>query len=145
VSDLSLPETRGGHVLATGIDIISVERVAQSLRRRPSLEGRLLTDDERALLNSVNSPSSRIKSIAARIAAKEAVMKCLGQGFDRISFLEVEIQGGRGSQPEVVLTRRAERRAAELGIDEVLVSLSHDDTHAAATAVATGECPCSPS
>jgi len=145
VSKISLPETRGGHVFATGIDIISVERVGLSLSRRPSLEGRLLTENERTLLGSVNSPSSRTKSIAARIAAKEAVMKCLGQGFDQISFLEIEIQGGRGSQPHVALLRRARRRADELGIRDVLVSLSHDDTHATATAVATGECPCNPS
>ena len=137
-----LPDHRGGHVLATGIDIVSVDRVVASLSRRPSLEARLLTDAERTALDDVASSSSRMKSIAARVAGKEAVMKCLGRGFDHVSFLEIEIHGGRGSQPTVRLLRRGERRAHALGIDEILLSLTHDDTHAAAVAVATKACPC---
>ena len=142
MSEFVLPDHRGGHVLATGIDIVSVERVAASLARRPSLEARLLTDTERAVLDDVSSASSRIKSIAARIAGKEAVMKCLGRGFDHVSFLEIEIHGGRGSQPDVRLLRRGERRAQALGIDDIMLSLTHDDTHAAAVAIATKACPC---
>lgn len=142
---MNLPETRGGHVVATGVDIVSVHRVALALERRPALASRLLLDSEREFLDGIDSASSRIKSIAARIAAKEAVMKCLGQGFDHLPFRDIEVRGGRGTAPVIALHRRAQQRAEVLGISQVLISLTHDDTHAGATALALKECPCSPS
>jgi holo-[acyl-carrier protein] synthase len=57
-------------IVGVGIDVVQVVRLERALARTPTLAGRLFTDTERQL--------SRVESLAARFAAKEAVAKALG-------------------------------------------------------------------
>jgi holo-[acyl-carrier protein] synthase len=94
---------------------------------------RLLTSDEARYCRSKSDPA---ESVAARLAAKEAVYKALqGSPAARgIGWREIEVVRDEDGRPEVALAGLAAERAAALGVRRVMVSLSH--THQAAVAVA---------
>src|SRR5437899_3128677 len=77
--------------------------------------------------------------VAVRPAAKEAVYEALqGSAAARgIGWREIEVIRAPDGRPDVSLSGVATRRARELGVRRVLLSLSH--THLAAIAVAVLE------
>ena len=109
-----------------GIDLIEIERIERALERRPRLAQRLFTPDEIAYAEGRARPG---RHLAARFAAKEAVIKALGRG---IAPREIEIEAGE--PPRVRLHGGAARAA---GDSQVSVSLSHSRDIAAAIALAT--------
>ena len=119
--------------IRVGVDIVSVERVERALARwEDRFLARVYTPREREACRG------RAESLAARFAAKEAVLKALGCGLDNgISWQDVEILG-RGTEPRVCLHRAASARAREIGIQEWAVSLSHDQGMAIAVVVGYG-------
>ena len=79
---------------------------------------------------------------AGRWAAKEAVLKALGTGWRRgISWRDIEIRNAPGGRPQTLLQGGALDVAERLGIECVLVSISHCRSHATAYAVALDEVP----
>ena len=69
-------------------------------------------------------------------AAKEAVLKALGTGWGSGAwFRDVEIVRAPGAGPTVRLHDGALRRAREMGVARVHVSITHERGHAAAVAV----------
>ena len=119
--------------IAVGVDIIEIGRVAQALERwgQRFLE-RVYTPGEIAYCRG------RANSLAARFAAKEAVMKALGTGLRGVAWREVEVVRLRGGAPTIVLHGRASKRAQAIGIDELAVSLSHSREYAVASVVGRG-------
>jgi holo-[acyl-carrier protein] synthase len=71
--------------------------------------------------------------LAARFAAKEAVMKSLGCGWRQIKWKDIEITGG--GKPTVNFKNTAYDKASEKNINLVHVSLSHEKNKAIAFAV----------
>jgi len=132
-------------VVGIGTDLVMVPRMGAALARRPRLAARLFTPAEREILEPGRSDSARVRSMAARLAAKEAVMKALGVGLGEVGFHEIEVRGGRGSAPSVTLHGRAAERARAMNADAVSISMSHDGHLAMATAVASRRCTCNPS
>lgn len=112
-----------------GIDLIEIERIAEALARRPRFAERCFTEAEAAYCASRAFPPQHF---AARFAAKEAVGKALGIGMTR--WREVEVVRGRGA-PRIALHGRYARRAEDLGVTRVTVSLTHSRGVAAAVAV----------
>ncbi|MCY3786059.1 MAG: holo-ACP synthase [bacterium] len=123
-----------------GIDIVDVPRFGGLLARRPSVVERLFTPAERAYAEARADPTERL---AARFAAKEAVMKALGAGFGDVAFRDIEVVRAPGGRPEVVLGGRAAARAERAGVTGWHLSLSHTPTTAVAVAlaVAAGTAP----
>jgi holo-[acyl-carrier protein] synthase len=111
-----------------GIDLIEIERVERALRRRPRLRERLFTPAELAYSERRARPG---RHLAARFAAKEAVIKALGGG--QLAPAEIEIEGGAGRPPRVRLHGRASEAAEGR---EIEVSLTHSRESAAAVALA---------
>jgi holo-[acyl-carrier protein] synthase len=110
---------------SVGIDLIEIERVERALERRPRLAQRLFTEGELVYANERARPG---RHLAARFAAKEAVIKALGQP---VPPREIEVVGGRPP------TLRLHGRAAEVaGATEISISLTHSAETAAAVAVA---------
>lgn len=122
-----------GRVVGVGTDLVDVERLRSALGRQPGLEVRLFTGDERAYAARHRDP---LPHLAARFAAKEAVMKALGCGFTTVRFDEIGVVRADDGCPSVVLSGRAALRAAELGAARWHVSLSHTDHVASAMVVA---------
>jgi holo-[acyl-carrier protein] synthase len=127
-----------GAVVGVGVDLVMVERVVDAVARRPSMLERLFTESERVVIQRGASSEASARSLAGRFAAKEAVMKSLAVGLGEVDFADIEIAGGRGGAPQVVLRGRAAARADALEVVEVLLSMSHDAGMAIAMAVATG-------
>jgi holo-[acyl-carrier protein] synthase len=116
--------------MGVGIDLLEIERLERALARRPRLAERLFTDAEREYAAARGRPAMHL---AARFCAKEAVAKALGLvGWDP---RDVEIVP-TGAAPEVRLTGYPARRAGELGVAAVQVSLTHSKGMAGAVAVA---------
>jgi holo-[acyl-carrier protein] synthase len=120
-------------VRGVGIDVVDIGRFGEALERTPSLRVRLFTEQER---------SRPLASLAARFAAKEAVLKLIGtaDGVDPRS-VEIAHQDGR---PVVQLSGLAASLAAEAGVGPIDISLSHSGDHALAVAVAITESPREP-
>ncbi len=112
-----------------GIDLVDISRIERALERRPRLAGRLFTEGELDYAAARRRPA---RHLAARFAAKEAVVKALGLG-PGTAMREIEVVGG--SPPQVRLHDEAARFAEERGL-EVKVSLSHEREMATAVAIA---------
>ena len=116
-------------VIGVGIDVVDVERFAQTLARTPSLADRLFTPAERRL---------RIGSLAARFAAKEALAKALGAPSG-LRWLDAEVITESSGRPRLELRGSVARLAGELGVATLHLSLSHDAGIASAVVVAEGD------
>jgi holo-[acyl-carrier protein] synthase len=108
-----------------GIDLIEIERVERALERRPRLADRLFTPAELAYARERARPG---RHLAARFAAKEAVIKALGQG---LPMRQIEVVSGE--PPRLQLHGRA---AEVAGDAEIAISLTHSNESAAAIAIA---------
>ena len=123
-------------MIRTGVDIIEIERVARAIERHGvRFYSRFFTERE------VSESRRQAAALAARFAAKEAVAKALGTGIGVVAWTEIEIIRGPQRQPELRLHGTAARLAAELGLSEWAVSLSHTHQHAVAFAVAATAAP----
>jgi holo-[acyl-carrier protein] synthase len=112
-----------------GIDIIRVSRIADSLARfGDRFTNRVLTPAESRYVRG------RPETMAGRWAAKEAVSKVLGLGVRGIGWRDIEIERLPTGQPAVKLHGRAARRAEQLGMGRVAISISHEAEFAVAIA-----------
>jgi holo-[acyl-carrier protein] synthase len=112
-----------------GIDIIKVERIANAIKRfGDRFPRRVLTEAEQRYVRN------RPENFAGRWAAKEAVSKVLGLGVRGVGWTEIEIERLPTGAPSVRLHRRAKRRAEQLGMGRIAVSISHEGDYAVAIA-----------
>ncbi|HEX4519567.1 MAG TPA: 4'-phosphopantetheinyl transferase superfamily protein [Gaiellaceae bacterium] len=118
-----------------GIDLIEPDRLRERLDRTRGLDLELFREGE---LDYCKRQADPVQHLAARFAAKEAVIKALGiDGWDP---LEIEVVSG-GERTRVLLHGDVAARAAALGV-VVTISLTHLPTLAGAVALAmprTGE------
>jgi holo-[acyl-carrier protein] synthase len=113
-------------VTGVGIDLLEIDRLERALTRHPRLAERVFTAAERAYAADRARPGQHL---AARFAAKEAVVKALG--LSGLGLGEIEVVSGE--PPTVRLTGRAAEAA---GGRRVEISLTHSRDTAAAVAVA---------
>jgi holo-[acyl-carrier protein] synthase len=119
-------------VVGVGIDVVPVTRFADALRRNPALLGRLFTSSEQRTPAGAPRPA---ESLAARFAAKEALAKALGGGGG-MHWTDAEITVDDAGRPVLEVRGTVAARAAEMGVTNFHVSLSHDGGMAAATVIA---------
>lgn len=120
-------------IVGLGFDLVSVARIALLLATDDAFETRTFTVQER---QACAERADRAQALAARVAAKEACLKALGTGWGPgISFAQVEVISGDGSQPSLRLTGGAEARARELGVDRIHVTLTHEGSFAGAAVI----------
>ncbi len=115
-----------------GVDLVSIPRMEAAVARHGErLLNRVFTPHEVEYCLSKGSPAAHL---AGRWAIKEAFFKAMGIGWGQgLRWKEVELQGGKGLFPQVVLQGEMKRMAADLGISEVWASLSHEKEFAVAT------------
>ena len=114
-------------IVGVGIDVVDIERFAQSLERTPGLKTRLFTEREQEL----TSPAS----LAARFAAKEALAKALGAP-GKLRWTDAEVLTEDSGRPRLQVTGTVAAAASVQGIASWHVSLSHDGGIATALVVA---------
>jgi holo-[acyl-carrier protein] synthase len=113
-------------VPGVGIDLLEIERLERALERHPRLGERVFTEAERSYAADKARPG---RHLAARFAAKEAVVKALGLR-DGFGFRDIEVVAGE--PPTVRLSGRAAEAA---GGRTVEISLTHSRENAAAVAL----------
>ena len=121
-------------IIGIGLDLVDIARVDMITRRfdRRFLE-RVFTADELAYCAQKKIPSLHL---AGRFAAKEACAKALGCGVGaRAGWRDMEVTRSAAGQPTLRLTGAAGHLAGTLGVANVFLSITHTDTHAAATVV----------
>jgi holo-[acyl-carrier protein] synthase len=122
-------------IIGLGTDLVEVGRFRLALERRSTLAERLFTDGEREYGLAQHDPA---ESLAARFAAKEAVMKALGVGLGDFEFRDVEVRRADSGEPSLALTGKARAIADDRGVDSWMLSLSHTGTTAMAVVIALG-------
>jgi holo-[acyl-carrier protein] synthase len=134
LADALIPVAAGvPGVVGIGTDLVEVARFRLALDRRPALAERLFSDDERAYAYRFKDPT---KSLAARFGAKEAVMKAMGVGLWKFAMRDVEVVKLRSGEPTLALYDKAAELAAERGVREWRLTLTHTDSMAMAVALA---------
>lgn len=136
VTSAALTVTDGAlGVVGVGTDLVDVEQLRRSLERQPGLRERLFTPAEWDYAAQHRDP---LPHLAARFAAKEAVMKCLGVGMSSVGFAQIEVRRDERGAPSVVLLGDAARFARSAGVSAWRLSLTHTGSLAQAFAVALG-------
>lgn len=127
----TFPDVEG--LVGVGVDIVDIEHMRTILKRTPSFSRKVFSADEQAYCESMTDPASHY---ALRFAAKEAVLKALGTGFfeSGIGIRDIEVSRNEKGAPSVRLHGAARRKAEELGVREIPLSLSY--THQEAVAFA---------
>lgn len=137
----ALDEALGAHMVegqvGLGVDIVEVARVRAILKRSPAFARRAFSEGERAYCDAAADPAVHY---ATRFAAKEAVVKALGTGFaEGVGLRDIEVRRAKNGRPFAHLSGNARRRALEMGVKEMPISLSYTATDAIACAIAITE------
>ncbi len=125
------------YIIGIGTDIIECLRIAQMIERHGELFiNRVYTQHE---IQYCQSRKMATQHFAGRWAAKEAILKCLGTGWRKgISWRDIEVRNQPGGKPVAVLRGGARDVVEQLGITQMLISISHCRSHATAKALAQG-------
>ena len=126
-----------------GTDIIEIDRVRKSIERHGlHFLNRLFTQKEQDYCYKFKDP---VPHFAGRFAAKEAIVKALDTGFGaHVSWHDIEVLSDEHGKPVVFLKPQAieavlaETNAKTTEPGQILVSISHCEAYAVATAVWSG-------
>jgi len=113
-------------IVGIGVDLVDIARFERTVERTPRLLDRMFGPTEQAL---------PLRSLAARFAAREALIKALG-GSEELRFNEVEITPEPSGRPWFTLTGRTAAYVAERGITTIHLSMSHEGGLAIAYVIA---------
>ncbi|MCI8515939.1 MAG: holo-ACP synthase [Hungatella sp.] len=121
-------------IIGIGTDMIEMERMRKACEKQAFL-ARIYTAEE------CRQARGSISRLAGNFAVKEAVAKALGTGFQGFGPKEIEVLRDEKGKPYVRVFGGAGKRARELGIHTVHVSITNLREYASAFAVAEGEGP----
>lgn len=110
-------------VIGLGTDIVEVDRIARFAQKPGALE-RIFSEEE---ISYCLARKNKYQHLAVRFAAKEAVYKALP--FSGVAFRDIAVSNGADGAPRVTV-----RDARCAGLD-IIISLSHTERYASATAV----------
>jgi holo-[acyl-carrier protein] synthase len=124
-------------IIGIGIDIVNVGEVQDNIdKQRDKYLARVFTSGEIDYAKSGADPYQRF---AARVAAKEAAMKALRTGWsDEVDWQNIEVANQQTGEPVIILHGGAKKRATELGVKKVWVTLTHTPEIAVAEVLLEG-------
>ena len=119
---------------AIGIDIVEIKRLEKTSKRwGKAFLKKVYTPRELAYSMKKRFP---YQHLAARFAAKEALFKALGEvEKDFVGWKNIEILNDANGKPAVFWHGAAEKTRRKRGIAGAVVSLSHSDHYAVASAM----------
>ena len=118
------------NILGLGFDATDIPRVREVFQQYGErFIRRILTEEEIAYCTRRRDP---VPHIAGRFAAKEATMKALGTGHSHgVLWKDIEVVR-HGGPPKLLLHGGAERRAASMGVQSSLLTITHSEALAMA-------------
>ena len=118
-----------GSIKGVGCDIVSVSRIAKLIVDQRFL-GKVYTAYEREYISEKGTQTA-----AGLWAAKEAVSKALGIGFVGFTAKDIEIRHSESGTPQIALYNGAKTRSELIHVENIHVSISHEQEQALAFAV----------
>lgn len=119
-------------IVGIGVDIVKVARIRRAIENGGEMFiSRVFTETEQKYCQQ----RWPYQHYATRFAAKEAILKSFGFGWNMASWKEMEIVNNSKGAPIVLLHGKMAALKTEKGITEVLLSLSRCKTHAIAFAI----------
>ncbi len=122
-----------------GVDIVSISTFTDQVRDRdaPFISNSFTRGEIEYSFNAISERPEQ--HLAVRYAAKEAAIKALDQArgelfqpLGQINYRNIEILLDSSGRPYMNLTSELREYASDLGINDIKVSLSHDDDYAIA-------------
>lgn len=110
-----------------GIDIIELDRIEGSLKKKGRIVERILTKEERECFFKLRSERRRIEFLAGRFAAKEAFAKATGRGIGRLSFQDITVLPSHNGAPVIRVKGYEE--------EKIWLSISHSKKYAVAQVI----------
>ena len=124
----------------SGFDLVQISQIENSLRQFGQyFKNRLFTRNE--LDYAQKGDGLCAERLAARFAAKEALIKALNLGEAGIGWREIEVVKCNEGDCELRLHGRVADLAKEIGVVQLVLSLSHDGDYAGAVVVAVVATP----
>jgi holo-[acyl-carrier protein] synthase len=122
-------------IVGIGTEIVECLRIGRMIEQHGELFiTRVYTERE---IRYCQARKRATEHFAARWAAKEAILKCLGTGWRRgLSWTDLEVRNDTTGRPRVLLCGAAKDIAQRLGVADIHLSLSHCRAYATAYAVA---------
>ena len=121
-------------ISGTGIDIIEISRIKNAvIRWKDSFLKRIFTENE---INYSQARKFSYQHLAARFAAKEAVLKAIGDSsIHQINLREVEVLNDKSGKPFIRLSGAAKKKKEKKKISDIIISMSHPHKLAVASAI----------
>lgn len=119
-------------ILGIGTDIIEIGRINQSIDKfGDKFLRKIFTQNE---IEYCNSKANSSQHFAARFAAKEAISKALGTGWNhQFNWLEIEISNLPSGEPIANLTGKMSSFLSENKM--LKISMSHSENYATCFAI----------
>ena len=115
-------------ILGIGVDVVDLARFERAVGRTPALRSRIFTAAERDL---------PLRSLAGRFAAKEALIKAIGDSTG-VRWHDMEVVSDSLGNPSFLLHNAVAAITAARGITRIHLSMSHDAGIAIAYVVVEG-------
>jgi holo-[acyl-carrier protein] synthase len=121
-------------IVSIGIDIVEVYRIRETMARTPRFAQRVFTLAERNYCDAKEAAAAQ--SYAARFAAKEAFLKALKTGWSgKITWHDIEVVSDENRVPSLKIKGEALGILANLGAEQIHLSMSHTTEHAVAQVI----------
>lgn len=118
-------------IVSTGIDIVEVYRIAETMARTPRFTERVFTPKEREYCDAKGAAAAQ--SYAGRFAAKEAFLKALKTGWrGKITWHDIEILNDADGVPSLNPSGEAKNLLRATEANRIHISISHTSEHAVA-------------
>lgn len=108
-------------IVGIGVDVVDIARFERALQRTPTLTARLFSESEQ-IKDGVVRP---LRSLAVRFAAKEALIKALGDSSG-VTWHDMRVISDALGNPSFELLNSTRAIAARRGITSLHLSMSHD-------------------
>ena len=116
--------------------MVEVSRIGSVIARwGERFEKRVFTDWE---LSYCKEKKNHIQRLAGRFAAKEAVLKALGTGWQKgPGWTEIEVRNDELGKPSIVLSGRTKQLSHQMGVRNIFVSMTNTKEYSAAQVILT--------
>lgn len=132
--DIKEQNTDDNNSVGLGVDIVDIAKMREIIDRTPNFVEHTFSEEE---IKYCKSSSRFVEHFATHFAAKEAVLKALGRGFDEgINPKDIEVKHNEKGKPYIQIYGRVLELAKELAIKDFPISLSFTNTEAVGFAIA---------
>jgi holo-[acyl-carrier protein] synthase len=121
-------------IVGIGVDVVDLARFEESVARTPGVITRLFAESEQFRGEERHS----VRSLAARFAAKEALIKALGDSAG-VRWHDMAVVSDHLRNPTIEVYNALARIVADRGITTIHLSMSHDAGVAIAYVIAEGD------